>query len=80
MSLDLHRVLCPLTEVACTEAAGGGGRNIKMNLMALGPYEPPDGLATKHPVLVRAGTGPGRKGDLLSAAPEQMYHSGVTAP
>src|SRR3990172_9500292 len=46
MPLDFHRVLCPLTEGSLyRKLLATGARNIKiMNLMALGPYEPPDGV------------------------------------
>ena len=43
---DFHRVLCPLTEGSLyRKLLAAGCRNIKvMNLMALGPYEEPDGV------------------------------------
>lgn len=46
MPLEFHRVLCPLTEGSLyRKLLAAGARNIKMmNLMALGPYEPPDGV------------------------------------
>ena len=47
MPPDFHRVLCPLTRrVAYTVSfLASGFRNIKvMNLMALGPYEEPEGV------------------------------------
>src|SRR2546426_592762 len=45
MPPDFHRVLCPLTEGDLyRKLLANGCRNIKvMNLMALGPYERPDG-------------------------------------
>jgi N-acetylglutamate synthase-like GNAT family acetyltransferase len=45
MPPDFHRVLCPLTEGDLyRKLLAAGCRNIKvMNLMALGPYERPDG-------------------------------------
>src|SRR6266542_2988001 len=45
MPPDFHRVLCPLTEGSLyRKLLAAGCRNIKaMNLMALGPYERPDG-------------------------------------
>jgi hypothetical protein len=46
MPRDLHRVLCPLTEGSLYRRfLAAGFRNIKvMNLMAIGPYEEPDGV------------------------------------
>jgi hypothetical protein len=43
---DFHRFFCPLTEGSLyRELLAAGCRNVKvMNLMALGPYEPPDGV------------------------------------
>ncbi len=43
---DFHRVLCPLTEgVLYRKLLAAGCRNVKvLNLMALGPYEEPDGI------------------------------------
>ena len=46
MPPDFHRVFCPLTEGSLyRKLLAAGCRNIKvMNLMARGPYEPPDGV------------------------------------
>jgi GNAT superfamily N-acetyltransferase len=46
MPVDFHRVLCPLTEGGLyRKLLAAGARNIKvMNLMALGPYDDPDGV------------------------------------
>lgn len=46
MPRDFHRVLCPLTEGSLYRRfLAAGFRNIKvMNLMAIGPYEEPDGV------------------------------------
>ena len=46
MPPDFHRVFCPLTEGSLYRSfLANGSRAIKvMNLMALGPYERPDGV------------------------------------